>query len=40
MANGQKLYCCGTPTCNRTWHPTLTKEPGGQQLLAMVIRNH
>ena len=34
----RKLWRCGTPTCNRTWHLAIVKEPGGPELLGLVMK--
>lgn len=33
------VYRCGTPSCNRTWHVCLVREPGQQTTLALVMRH-
>ena len=33
-----KLFRCGTPTCNRTWYLQIVREPGGPELLALVMK--
>lgn len=34
----RKVYRCGTPTCNRTWQLQVVHEPGGVELLALVMK--
>lgn len=36
---GKKTYRCGTPGCNRVWHPILVQEPGQAPVLAMVMKH-
>jgi hypothetical protein len=33
-----KLFRCGTTSCNRTWHGATPREPGGNPLLALVMK--
>lgn len=33
-----KVYRCGTPECNRTWHLALVNEAGRSPMLALVMK--
>lgn len=35
----RKTYRCGTPGCQRTWHPTLVHDAGQPQLLALILKH-
>lgn len=34
----KKVWRCGTEGCRRAWHLMIVREPGGPQLLALVMR--
>lgn len=34
----KKLWRCGVAGCNRTWHLQIVREPGGREVLAMVMK--
>jgi hypothetical protein len=39
IEGGDRVWRCGTPSCNRTWHLQIVREPGGPELLALVLKH-